>query len=1015
MKTLAYKNSDGQKVPIGVFNIETPVVSQSTGQSQKEVMSQKAVTDELDRKANSQDVYTKEEVNNKLGDIDFSNLATLEDISKFIDNAKYNSETENIEFYHGETLIASVSRDEILGDAIKDGMLDDVELIGNDLIFTFNTDADKTAIRVPLTNFINPELFAKKEDVYTKEETDQQIDEKIEEALYELDTNGYEYVDMGEAGIWATCNIGANKPEETGLYFAWGETQGYSTPAEKGGFSWDTYKFGGTINGNQTKYNSSDTLTTLELEDDAAHVNMGGNWRMPTSEEFRKLFEICNTEIVTNYNNSNINGRLFTLKTDISKQLFLPEAGYALNNSISASEGDYWSNSLKDSDISKAYYFNFTVGSINPNGSYYRYVGHSIRAFIPSFPKSEKYLPKSEANNKFEEIDSKITTVYSEDEVVPEMYIEEGGEDIEIYTKKQVDTLLQDGIEATKLKTPIMLWGNEFDGSKSITEKLDVNGNVKAAQFKTSSLSLAGDAIVIDNSSGVFKISQAGITHYTFNNKGNLTIDGVLKVEGNKVAATQEYVDEATKNIDRTLYKVVTEFDPNSTPSEGLENKIILVPNGEEEGDNLYDEYIWKGDKWEKLGSKVGIDLTDVTATKLKLAEPIKLWGQNFDGSNNITGVITPNGIIAASSIFGFDTREGKHIIYLDDSKKSITIGNNDYSVAVNSTITSTNNITAPNISEIESKLEGVTKAADDSEVIKGIYAYDWETSDDIWINPFLNGIELSSSDNSIIYSSIEKHILRINVNTDIIATRDYVDDKINFLVNSEGGLEDSFDTLKEVDTWIKEHEGEAASIIEDINEIKADYIKSTDVANSTKGGILSKTWASNMSYYRFIVGTDFAFEANENNLLFRYNYVSATGDGYVARMTKEFPLATFTTAGVMSAADKAKLDSLEDTSVEIVPSSGDSIEVEPNKYYRFDEEVNNLHITLKEVTDTAKVVSSEILFTTGNTPSITIESENSTTEVNYFSGYSIEPDTTYELNIMFNGVKWIVAYAIVE
>lgn len=128
---------------------------------------------------------------------------TYQPVGEYFTNAQYNQETREIEFYYNDTLVVSLDRDEILGDAIKDGMLDNVELIGNDLVFTFNTDADKTAIRISLTDFLNPELFAKKEEVYTKEETDQQI----ENALYEIATNGYETVDMGDAGIWARYPI----------------------------------------------------------------------------------------------------------------------------------------------------------------------------------------------------------------------------------------------------------------------------------------------------------------------------------------------------------------------------------------------------------------------------------------------------------------------------------------------------------------------------------------------------------------------------------------------------------------------------------------------------------------------------------------------------------------------------------------------------------------------------------------------------------------------------------------
>ena len=121
--------------------------------------------------------------------------------------------------------------------------------------------------------------------------------------VYCKGTNAYDYVDLGLPSNlkWAKCNIGANSEEETGLYFQYGDTQGYT--AEKVGngeglkpFDWGDYKF--SIDGsssNFSKYNASDSKTVLDPEDDAAHVNMGGNWRMPTFEEYKEL--CLNTDI----------------------------------------------------------------------------------------------------------------------------------------------------------------------------------------------------------------------------------------------------------------------------------------------------------------------------------------------------------------------------------------------------------------------------------------------------------------------------------------------------------------------------------------------------------------------------------------------------------------------------------------------------------------------------------------------------------------------------------------------
>ena len=96
----------------------------------------------------------------------------------------------------------------------------------------------------------------------------------------------YEYVDLGLSVKWAKCNVGAEKETDAGLYFAWGETTGY-TASQVGTdkeFSWNDYKYenGGS---DLTKYNQSDSKTVLESTDDAASQIMGGDWRMPTQTE----------------------------------------------------------------------------------------------------------------------------------------------------------------------------------------------------------------------------------------------------------------------------------------------------------------------------------------------------------------------------------------------------------------------------------------------------------------------------------------------------------------------------------------------------------------------------------------------------------------------------------------------------------------------------------------------------------------------------------------------------------
>lgn len=102
-----------------------------------------------------------------------------------------------------------------------------------------------------------------------------------------------EAIDLGLSVKWASCNIGALAPEEYGDYFAWGET------APKKLYDWSTYKLCNGTDRSLTKYcyredfGTVDNKEVLELEDDAAAVNWGGNWRTPTQEEFVELVEKC--------------------------------------------------------------------------------------------------------------------------------------------------------------------------------------------------------------------------------------------------------------------------------------------------------------------------------------------------------------------------------------------------------------------------------------------------------------------------------------------------------------------------------------------------------------------------------------------------------------------------------------------------------------------------------------------------------------------------------------------------
>lgn len=161
--------------------------------------------------------------------------------------------------------------------------------------------------------------------------------------------NGHEYVDLGLSVKWATCNVGATKPEEYGDYFAWAETE----PKSSYGMTNLKYNSGNTIDGWFSKYvtNSNygivDGKTTLELVDDAARANWGGSWRMPTRSEQDELRENC-TWTKTTHNG--VKGYEVTGKKPgyTSNSIFLPTGGYRQYSTLYdlGVAGEYWSSSL---------------------------------------------------------------------------------------------------------------------------------------------------------------------------------------------------------------------------------------------------------------------------------------------------------------------------------------------------------------------------------------------------------------------------------------------------------------------------------------------------------------------------------------------------------------------------------------------------------------------------------------------------------------------------------------------
>lgn len=215
---------------------------------------------------------------------------------------------------------------------------------------------------------------------------------------------GVEAVDLGlpSGTKWANMNIGATSVTGYGTYFAWGETSGYTSESDyaKKYFSWDTYAWCKGTQTTLTKYcptdkqgsnwwNTSgstvpaDNKPQLEYADDAARANWGGAWRMPTKDEFTELKNNTDYEWVANYNGTGVSGYKFTNKTDNTKFIFLPAAGYRHESSFlsQGSYGLYWSSTLRSGDPLYAWYLEFYDGYVH---TYYydRFFGLSVRAVL---------------------------------------------------------------------------------------------------------------------------------------------------------------------------------------------------------------------------------------------------------------------------------------------------------------------------------------------------------------------------------------------------------------------------------------------------------------------------------------------------------------------------------------------------------------------------------------------------------------------------------------------------------
>ncbi|MBO7570680.1 MAG: hypothetical protein J6T48_00855 [Bacteroidales bacterium] len=191
--------------------------------------------------------------------------------------------------------------------------------------------------------------------------------------------NGHEYVDLGlpSGTKWATCNIGATIPEEYGDYFAWGET------SPKTEYSPDNYKYWNYEDDEHEtwiyllKYNIDcwgveDNKKVLEPIDDAASVNWGKGWRMPTKKEFDELYKYCTYMEATS---NGVKGQLIVGCNN--NYIFLPNAGSSMYRKDLV--GYYWSSSIYDAKNENNWHYYTNYAWINENNKENRYCGLSVR------------------------------------------------------------------------------------------------------------------------------------------------------------------------------------------------------------------------------------------------------------------------------------------------------------------------------------------------------------------------------------------------------------------------------------------------------------------------------------------------------------------------------------------------------------------------------------------------------------------------------------------------------------
>ena len=186
-----------------------------------------------------------------------------------------------------------------------------------------------------------------------------------------INCNWHRYVDLGLPSglLWATCNVGAKEPWESGLHFSWGNVDGHE---KEPGYYFCETDYGTTPGGKLT------TDIPADAKYDAARANFGGSWRIPTVSEFQELRNNCTSEWTTQ---DGVYGRLFTSRIN-GNSVFFPATGLCIESTTfnDGNAGYYWSSSLNSNTNSRIMFLNrydlFTGSVVD------RFLGISIRPVL---------------------------------------------------------------------------------------------------------------------------------------------------------------------------------------------------------------------------------------------------------------------------------------------------------------------------------------------------------------------------------------------------------------------------------------------------------------------------------------------------------------------------------------------------------------------------------------------------------------------------------------------------------